>query len=120
MEKTVNILGTEYRIETHKISEDETMKNNQWSGYCDEEQKLIVVADMTEKPYVDIDSAEGQEQYRKKTLRHEITHAFLNESGLSDSASIPACAWAKHEEMVDWFAIQSPKIFRAFQELDIL
>ena len=120
MEKTVNILGTEYRIETHKISEDETMKNNQWSGYCDEEQKLIVVADMTEKPYVDIDSAEWQEQYRKKTLRHEITHAFLNESGLSDSASIPACAWAKHEEMVDWFAIQSPKIFKVFQELDIL
>lgn len=120
MEKTVNILGTEYRIETHKISEDETMKNNQWSGYCDEEQKLIVVADMTEKQYVDIDSAEGQEQYRKKTLRHEITHTFLNESGLSDSASIPACAWAKHEEMVDWFAIQSPKIFKVFQELNIL
>ena len=118
--RTVNILGTEYRIETHKISEDETMKNNQWSGYCDEEQKLIVVADMTEKQYVDIDSAEGREQYRKKTLRHEITHAFLNESGLSDSASIPACAWAKHEEMVDWFAIQSPKIFKVFQELEIM
>ena len=58
MEKqTVNILGTEYTIETHKISEDETMKKNQWSGYCDEEQKLIVVADMTEKEYVAIDSA---------------------------------------------------------------
>ena len=35
MEKqTVNILGTEYTIETHKISEDETMKKNQWCGYC--------------------------------------------------------------------------------------
>ena len=121
MEKqTVNVLGTEYTIETHKISEDETMKNNQWSGYCDEEQKLIVVADMTEKPYIDIDSVEGQDRYRKKTLRHEITHAFLNESGLSDCSSVPSHAWAKHEEMVDWFAIQSPKIFKMFQELDIL
>lgn len=121
MEKqTVNILGTEYRIETHKISEDETMKKNQWSGYCDEEQKLIVVADMTEKEYVDIDSAEAQERYRKKALRHEITHAFLNESGLSDCSSVPSHGWAKYEEMVDWFAIQSPKIFKAFQELDIL
>ena len=121
MEKqTVNILGTEYTIETHKISEDETMKKNQWSGYCDEEQKLIVVADMTEKEYVDIDSAEAQETYRKKTLRHEITHAFLNESGLSDCSSVPSHAWAKHEEMVDWFAIQSPKIFKVFKELDIL
>lgn len=116
----VNILGTEYTIETHKISEDETMKKNQWSGYCDEEQKLIVVADMTEKEFIDIDSADGQEQYIKKTLRHEITHAFLNESGLSDNASTPACAWAKHEEMVDWFAIQSPKIFKLFTELDLL
>ena len=116
----VNILGTEYTIETHKISEDETMKKNQLSGYCDEEQKLIVVADMTEKEYVDIDSKEGQERYRRRTLRHEITHAFLNESGLSDCASTPSQAWAKHEEMVDWFAIQSPKIFKVFQELDIL
>ena len=121
MENTkINVLGTEYTIETHKISEDETMKNNQWSGYCDEEQKLIVVADMTEKQYVDIDSVEGQDKYRKKILRHEITHAFLNESGLSDCSSAPLHAWAKHEEMVDWFAIQSPKIFRAFKELDIL
>ncbi len=117
---TVSILGTEYTIETHKISEDETMKKNQWCGYCDEEQKLIVVADMTEKQYVDIDSVESQEKIRKRTLRHEITHAFLNESGLSDDASTPAGGWAKNEEMVDWFAIQYPKIFAVFKELDIL
>lgn len=118
--QTVNILGTEYAIETHKISEDETMKSNQWCGYCDEEQKLIVVADMTEKKFVNIHSEEAQEKFRKKTLRHEITHAFFNESGLSDDSSISSHAWAKNEEMVDWFAIQSPKIFKVFQELDIL
>lgn len=118
--QTVSILGTEYTIETHKISEDETMKNNQWCGYCDEEQNLIVVADMTEKEFVDIHSEEAQEKFRRRTLRHEIVHAFLNESGLSDSASAPTCAWAKHEEMVDWFAIQSTKIFKVFQKLDIL
>ena len=75
---------------------------------------------MTEKEYVAIDSAESQETYRKKTLRHEITHAFLNESGLTDCSSVPSNGWAKHEEMIDWFAIQSPKIFKVFQELDIL
>ena len=117
---TVSILGTEYTIETHKISQDETMKKNQWCGYCDEEQKLIVVADMTEKQYVDIDSVESQEKIRKRTLRHEITHAFLNESGLSDDASTTQGSWAKHEEMIDWFAIQYPKIFAVFNELDIL
>lgn len=118
--RKINILGTEYRIETRKISEDETMKKNQWSGYCDENEKLIVVADMTEKEFVDIDSEESQEQYRNRTLRHEIMHAFLNESGLSDSSNQYGGAWAKNEEMVDWFAIQSPKIFKAYSELGIL
>ena len=28
-------------------------------------------------------------------------------------------AWAQNEEMVDWFAIQSPKIFRAFREAGV-
>lgn len=117
--KTVNILGTEYTIETHKVSEDDILKDNQWSGYCGEESKEIVVADMSEKPYFALNEAE-QEIYRKKTLRHEITHAFLNESGLQSSANGYGESWARNEEMVDWFAIQSPKIFKVFQELDIL
>ena len=115
----VSILGTVYTIETHKVSEDAALKDNQWSGYCGEESKEIVVADMSEKPYFALNATE-QETYRKKTLRHEIIHAFFNESGLSDSASTPNCAWPKHEEMVDWFAIQSPKIYKVFEELDIL
>lgn len=114
---TVSILGTEYSIETHKISEDKTMRENQWGGYCDEELKLIVVADMTEKKYVDIPSKKAQDSFRKKTLRHEILHAFLNESGLSANASASDGSWAKNEEMIDWLAIQSPKIIAAFKEV---
>lgn len=57
-----------------------------------------------------------QESYYKKVLRHELMHAFLNESGLSANSTVPDCAWAKNEEMVDWFAIQSPKIFKVFSE----
>lgn len=116
----VNVLGTEYTIETHKVSEDEYLKDRKLAGYCTEESKQIVIADMSEKEYFDGMNEAEQKTYWKKTLRHELVHAFLNESGLSDSASTPACAWAKHEEMVDWFAIQSPKIFKLFQQLDIL
>lgn len=112
----VTILGTKYKMETHKISEDSILKDNKWAGYCSEESKLIVVADMTEKEYIDLDEHE-QESYRKKTLRHEIIHAFLNESGLTDSTSVPKMGWANHEEMVDWIAIQSPKMYRAFKEV---
>lgn len=120
MKDKVNVLGTVYTIETHKVSEDEYMQKNHLAGYCCEESKLIVIADMSEKEYfADMDERE-QEIYRKKTLRHELIHAFLNESGLSDSASVPAGSWAKHEEMVDWFAIQFPKIQDAFIEAGCL
>lgn len=116
----VNILGTEYSIKTHKVSDDSYLEKNKLAGYCGEGSKLIVIADMTEEKYFsDMDEKE-QEAYRKRTLRHEIMHAFLNESGLSDSSNQYGGAWAKNEEMVDWFAIQSPKIFAVYQSLDIL
>lgn len=115
----INILGTKYTIETHKISEDSILRENQWSGYCSEEAKLIVVADMTEKQYIALNDAEAEE-YRKKTLRHEIVHAFLNESGLSANASIPQGGWAKNEETVDWIAIQFPKMLKAFKKAGAL
>lgn len=116
----INVLGTEYSVETHKVTEDCILKDRQLAGYCAEESKQIVIADMSEKEYFEEMNEAEQKILWKKTLRHELIHAFLNESGLSDSASIPAGAWAKHEEMVDWFAIQSPKIFKLFQQLDIL
>lgn len=116
----VNILGTEYSIETHKVSDDSYLEKNKLAGYCGEESKLIVIADMTEEKYFPDMGEKEQEAYRKRTLRHEIMHAFLNESGLSDSSNQYGGAWAKNEEMVDWFAIQSPKIFAVYQSLDIL
>lgn len=115
----INVLGTEYKIETHKVSEDKYLEENSLAGYCGEESKLIVVADMSEEKYFDL-SEEEQKSYRKKTLRHEIMHAFFNESGLSDSSNQYGGAWAKNEEMVDWFAIQSPKIFKVYLELGII
>lgn len=116
----VNILGTKYKIRTHKVSEDLILKNNRYSGYCGEESKIIVVADMSEEEFFPNMSKYEQEEYRKRVLRHEIIHAFLNESGLSDSSSVPGVGWAKHEEMVDWFAIQAPKIYEAFKEAGCL
>lgn len=116
----IDILGTEYRIEIHKVSEDSYMKEKGLAGYCEEENKLIVVADMSEEKYFAGMDEKAQETYRKKTLRHEIMHAFLNESGLSDNSNRFDGAWAKNEEMVDWFAIQAPKIFSAFKKMNIL
>ena len=57
---------------------------------------------------------------QKQTIRHEIVHAFFDESGLMDSSSIVDCPWSKNEEMVDWIANQGMKIYKAWQEADAL
>ena len=116
----INVLGTEYKIEVHKVSKDDYLKENNFSGYCCEESKIIVIADMSEKEFFPSMTDKEQETYSKRVLRHELIHAFLNESGLSDSASTPNCGWAKFEEMVDWIAIQAPKFLKIFEELGIL
>lgn len=116
----INILGTKYKIITRKISEDETMSKNNWAGYCAEDAKTIVIADASEERYFPDMTEKEKEAYIKRTIRHEIVHAFLNESGLSASASTPAGGWAKHEEMVDWIAIQFPKMQKAFKKAGAL
>lgn len=117
---TVNILGTEYKIEIRKVSNDNVLKENNFCGYCCDDEPLIVIADADEEEYFPNYTEKEKRLYFKKTLRHEIFHAFLNESGLQASANSYDKAWTKNEEMVDWFAIQSPKIFKTFQELGIL
>lgn len=55
----------------------------------------------------------------KKQLRHEIIHAFLAESGLQ--ANFEHYKQFGHEEtIVDWFAIQFPKIMKTFEEIGAL
>ena len=48
---------------------------------------------------------------RKKNVRHELVHAFLFECGLAENSN-----WAQNEELVDWIAIQGPKIYKAWQD----
>ena len=65
------------------------------------------------------DSKKNLKAYQNSVLRHEIIHAFLYESGLDTCTSCTG-NWALNEEMVDWLAIQTPKIFKVFKELNIL
>lgn len=56
---------------------------------------------------------------QKKQLRHEITHAFMAESGLQSNWK-HIKEFGHDETTVDWFAIQYPKIYKVFAELDLL
>ena len=120
--KKINILGTAYTFETHKISEDCYLKTNRLDGYCSEYSKRIVIADFDEKRYFSDDEWTTEEKNcrRKQVIRHEVIHAFLNESGLSFNSMTSPGAWAKNEEMVDWLAIQWPKITKVFEKLEAL
>lgn len=86
-------------------------------GYFDSSVKKIVISDFTDAE-CDTDCKEDIEGYQRQVCRHEIIHAFLHESGLSNCAGITS-SWAMNEEMVDWFAIQEPKIHRAFIEAGV-
>lgn len=109
---TVNILGTEYQI---KFQNDEEVcatmgvQLGDCGGYCSAPAKEIVIANLDK-----CDSTQEEKEEAKRTnLRHEIVHAFLYESGLGWNSNASDC-WAKNEEMVDWIAIQGPKIYKAW------
>lgn len=111
--KIVHILGTEYKI---LIVDDEDYRcDKEADGWCDTSTKELLIFNYTQ----DKESLRDLVAYQKKVIRHEIIYAFLYESGLSVN-SISGGAWAKNEEMVDWMAIQMPKIYEAFKEAEAL
>jgi hypothetical protein len=117
MAKFVNVLGTKYHIRWVDSGEDEYMEKMSFGGYCDARTKEIVILDLKTTPEWKNDKIEVIRTIEKETLRHEIVHAFLNESGLQWNSFTPERAWAKNEEMVDWISLQGPKIFEAWQKV---
>lgn len=107
--RTIEVLGTTIRVQFREEKQDKALE--ECDGYFDASESLIVV----KIPKEDGMSLGNLENYQKKVLRHEITHAFLYESGMAHCSGTTD-SWAVNEEMVDWFAIQSPKIYKVFQE----
>lgn len=54
------------------------------------------------------------EVYQKSIIRHEIIHAFMYESGL-DANFEHANQFGHEETIIDWIAIQFPKLYKAFE-----
>ena len=117
---TVNVLGTEYKIIVKKYDEDEAFDKKKIDGYCNGFTTEIVVCDLTTKEDWKSETKETIEVCQKQILRHEIVHAFLNESGLQANAHNNECSWAYDEEMVDWIALQGIKIYNAWKQADCI
>ena len=100
----VNILGTDYTIEYKELGTEGI------DGYCDYTSKEIVIRSDNENGVNDFKSLQ------KKQLRHEIIHAYLSESGLQSNFE-HTNQWGHEETMVDWVAIQFPKMLKTFEEV---
>jgi len=107
----LNILGTDYTLEFRQDVHDRYLRDR--DGYCDDSTKEIVV-DVMEPEGGGQPEKRNLKEQQKKTIRHEIVHAFLHESGL-DTAS-----WAHNEEIVDWIALQFPKMLIAMNTAEAL
>lgn len=105
----ISILGTEYFVYYKSPSEDKFLM--ECDGYCDKSSKKIVVN--TENLEL-----ENFPVYQKKCLRHEIIHAFLYESGLAENWEHKN--FGQEETVVDWVAIQFPKLLEIFQKVGAL
>ncbi len=108
----VKILGVNYRVKTN-VENDDRLEGA--DGCIDQSEHVILIA----KFETGIGMLKNLEEYRRKVLRHEITHAFLYESGIWNN-SHDSTSWGRDEEITDWIAIQSPKLFKAFQKCGCL
>lgn len=113
--KEINVLGTKYKIIVENEEKEPRLKEN-W-GFCDFHTKEIYLRD--DLGVETEDSCKNQKDFYNKVVRHEILHAFLYESGLREN-SRGCTAWAENEEMIDWIAIQFPKILKVYKELEII
>ena len=103
----VNILGTEYKIYTD--SDNSLLDSLNAAGLCEQYSKNIYLK------AVEQDSMENVEKYKQRLLRHELIHAFLIESGLGDE-----CDFADNEMLIDWIALQFPKMIKVFEETNAI
>ena len=100
----VNILGTEYNITIDCDDEDRDGDANFYS-------KIIRIRPL--EKLLDKEATDSERKIRENhVVRHELFHSFLWETGETELAY--------DEHLVDWLATMSPKIFKVFQELDII
>lgn len=110
-ERTVHILGAEWKIKFQSEAYDELLTDI--DGYCDwTVREIVIESEMN-------GTLANMEKYINKVIRHEIVHAFLLESGLAECSS-EAVSWAQNEEMVDWFARMGPDIYAVWSEAGAL
>ena len=113
----ISVLGVEYKVKIATDANDNDFKAyDNLQGYSDPSIHTIAVrtADNRRKGQLDRGylTCNDTTIEVKDTIRHEIIHAFMNESGL-DAASTP---WAHDESLINWLEIMIPRIEQAYKQ----
>lgn len=95
--RKVDILGSKYAVYRVRSGENEYMERMHYGGLCCASDRKIYILDLATVE----DWKDEREEVRKSseacTLRHEIIHAFLNESGLQWNGSLERNSAAEAE-----------------------
>lgn len=119
--KTIDILGSTWSIDRCPASDEESFKDGVCMGCTNGySHKITLCYARTVNDQWKNQTKKTVNALEKQVCRHEIVHAFLDESGLGANAMPATSSWAENEEMVDWFAIQGPKIYKAWEECGAL
>ena len=114
--KKVKILGETWKI---IISADKVkyIGLEGANGYCDNSDRFCIIENQIGNKEFEL---KNPKVFMKRTVRHEITHAFLFESGLAHSSLNYQNGWAMNEEMIDWIAKNIDRILKVCNEIDLV
>lgn len=105
-----SILGAAWKL-MYIPAEKDIVKMDNIAGYCDPTERLIVIYE----PPADA-NVRNSEKVLAATVRHEVIHAYLFESGLGEEM---IGVQGHNEQFIDWFALQAVKIWKTFCELGV-
>lgn len=104
------VLGTDYTVKswTNKDHPDFFLEK---CGECDGPAKKITIENLLDTHETESDETSCPEEFMNQTLRHELIHAFFFENGIGSESR-----WACDEVLVDWLALQMPKLITLFMQ----
>ena len=126
--KVINVLGTDYTIKFITVKDDPNSNESKilikrgFCAFCSQYDKTIILSNFRDNEYNPAYTYQPIEviiEAYKETLRHELWHACFGCSGLKGNTHSASC-FATDEEMIDFLAIQSPKMFEVFKKANIL
>ena len=103
----VDILGTTYKIKRKKLKDEDV------DGWCDNTSKTIIIRKDN------YNNAGNFEYLMKKNIKHQFfTNKIIFNSKNLKKIDFEHLKQFGHEEtMIDWIAIQFPKIYEVYKEV---